>query len=171
MPFDWKKPAVFGAAFGIAAAITLLIVGGFVYWLSNRTKGLDTTAIKAVSSRVSQTFTVNDEKKEITPSGFELYFVLANTTGQDYTLSEDVKLFKRDAQTEALSELKGKLDHAFLIPAKDKAEIGIGIEYSCGDLNMDTGGHHAAGFPNLLQRRRGFGEWLSGSRFQQSHSY
>jgi hypothetical protein len=139
MPFEWKRPAAFGAAFGVAIAITLLIVGGIIYWLSNRPKGLDSTAIKAVSSRALQTFSVNDEKKEITPSGFELCFILANTTGRDYTLPEDAKLFKRDVQTGALSELKGKLDHAFFIPAKHKAEIGIEIEYSCGDFNMETG--------------------------------
>ena len=139
MPFDWKKPAVFGAAFGVAAALTLPIVGGFIYWLSNRPNGMDTTSIKAVGSRASQTFTVNDEQKEITPSGFELYFVLANTTGLDYTLPEDVRLFKRDGQTQALSELKGRLDHAFFIPVKEKAEVGIEIDYSCSNLNMVTG--------------------------------
>jgi hypothetical protein len=139
MPVEWKRPAVFGAAFGVATPITLLICGGSIYWLLNRPKGLDSTAIKAVSSRASQTFTVDDEKKEITPSGFELFFVLANTTGRDYTLPEDAKLFKRDVQTGALSELNGKLDHAFFIPAKDKAEVGIEIEYSCGVHNMDTG--------------------------------
>ena len=112
MPLGWKRSAVFGATFGVAAAATLLIVGGIIYWISNRPKGLDGTAIKAVSSRASQTFSVNDEKKEITPSGFELYFVLANTTGRDYTLPEDVKLFKRNAQTGARTELQGKLDHA-----------------------------------------------------------
>ncbi len=135
MPFEWKKPA----AYGVATAATLLIVGGLILWLSNRPKGLDSRAIKAVSSRASQTFTVNDEKKEITPSGFELYFVLENTTARDYTLPEDAKLFKRSSQTGALSELKGKLDHSFLIPAKDKAEVGIEIEYSCGDFNMESG--------------------------------
>ena len=66
MPFEWKRPAVFGAAFGVGIAITLLTVGGIIYWLSNRPKGLDTKAIKAISSRASQTFDVNDEKKEIT---------------------------------------------------------------------------------------------------------
>jgi len=139
MPFEWKRPAAFGAAFGVATAITLLIVGGFIYWLSNRPKGMNTAAIKAVSASVSQTFNVNDEKKEITPNGFEMYFVVANTTGHDYTLPDDVKLFKRDAKTGALSELSGKLDHAFLIPAKDKAEIRISLDYSCADEDMVTG--------------------------------
>ena len=79
------------------------------------------------------------KKKEITPNGFEMYFVVANTTGHDYTLPDDVKLFKRDAKTGALSELNGKLDHAFLIPAKDKAEIRISLDYSCADEDMVTG--------------------------------
>lgn len=139
MPFEWKKTAVFGAAFGIAVSITLLLIGGFIYWLSNRPKGLDTTAIKVVSSRASQTFYLDADKNVIAPHGFELYFVLANTTAHDYTLPEDVKLFKRDTKTEALTELSGKPDHAFLIPSKDKAEIGISIEDACSDLNMDTG--------------------------------
>ena len=100
---------------------------------------MNTAAIKAVSASVSQTFNVNDEKKEITPNGFEMYFVVANTTGHDYTLPDDVKLFKRDAKTGALSELSGKLDHAFLIPAKDKAEIRISLDYGCADEDMVTG--------------------------------
>src|SRR5262249_48963513 len=136
MPFEWKRPAAFGAAFGVATAITLLIVGSIIYWVSNRSKGLDSTAIKAVSSRASQTFTVNDEKKEVTPSGFELYFVLVNMTSRDYTLPEDAKLFKRDVQSGALSELKGRLNQGFFVPAKDRAEVGIEIQYSCSDYNM-----------------------------------
>ncbi|MGO4516393.1 hypothetical protein AB4Y89_11400 [Terriglobus sp. 2YAB30_2] len=139
MSIEWKKTTIFGATFGIAAAITMFLAGGVISWLSNRPKQLDTTAIKAVDSRATQTFTIDDARREITPSGFTLGFVLANTTGRDLTVPEDVKLFKRDTKTQALSELNGKLDHAFFIPAKDKAEVEIRLEYSCADLDMKTG--------------------------------
>lgn len=139
MPFEWKKAAIFGAAFGIAAAITLLAAAGLIYWLSNRPKGLDPAAIKAVTSSAVETFTLDEGKRELTPSGFDLSFVLANTTGRDYTLPEDVKLFKRDATTGALSELKGKPRRAFFIPAKERAEFEIEIECSCADMDMATG--------------------------------
>jgi hypothetical protein len=139
MPFEWKKAAVIGVSFGAAAAITLLVVGGFGYWLFNREKGMNSTAIKAVSSTAWQTSDLDATKRTMTPNGFELYFVLANTTSHDYTLPEDVKLFNRDAKTDALTEFYGKPDHAFLIPAKDKAEIRIHADYGCSDENIDTG--------------------------------
>ena len=134
-----RKKAVFGAAFGMAAALTLIVAGGFIYWLSHRPKGMDATAIRAMTSSATQTFVEDDAKRDLTPSGFQLIFVLANTTGRDYTLPADVKLFKRDGRTGALSELDGKPRHSFLIPAKDRAEVWIDIEYSCADLNMETG--------------------------------
>ncbi len=138
MSFNWKKIAIFGAAFGAAAGLALSAIGGLVLWLESRPSGMDNSSVKAVTSRASQTFNLSQDQKAMIPTGFELYFVLSNTTRRDYTIPEDAKLFGRDAQTGALSELKGTLDHAF-IPAKDKAEVGLVIEASCGDRDMETG--------------------------------
>jgi len=70
-------------------------------------------------------------------SGFSLRFALANNTGRDYTVPPNVKLFKRQAGTQALEEFNGRLEHAFLIPAHERAQLTIQSDYSCGVSDMD----------------------------------
>lgn len=73
-------------------------------------------------------------------SGFSLRFALANNTGRDYTVPPNVKLFKRQASTQTLEEFNGKLEHAFLIPAHERAQLTIRADYSCRIADLD-GGH------------------------------
>ena len=72
-------------------------------------------------------------------SGFSLRFALTNNTGRDYIVPPNVKLFKRQAGTQALEEFNGKVEHAFLIPAHESAQLTIQADYSCGLSDLDSG--------------------------------
>jgi hypothetical protein len=62
MTIDWKKPAIFGAAFGIAAVLTAIAAFGIFYWYSSRPTSWDADTIKSISTTAVQTFTLNERK-------------------------------------------------------------------------------------------------------------
>ena len=126
MAFDVRKTAVFGAAFGVAAVLAAVAV----HWFASRPKGWDSNSIQCAKLTVVQTFTdvpskfgPNGDPEHFEGSGFILEFVLENHTRTDYTVSQDLKLFARDDRSSALSELKVTLEHPYLIPAGERAEV------------------------------------------------
>ena len=141
MTFDVKKTAVFGAAFGVVAVLGIVAL----HWLSSRPKGWDTNAIKCSKLTVLQTLAdvpagpSTGESEHFEGSGFSVEFVLENHTGNDYTVPQDLKLFTRDDRSSALSEIKVKFDHPYVIPANERAEVDANVEYSCGSTDLDTG--------------------------------
>ena len=139
MPFDWKRPAVFGASFGLGAGTIVVAAVGFFYWHSSRLQSWDANTIKGLSVTVSQTFDLNEQQKNFTASGFMLTFVLQNTSGKDFTVPQNLRLFERSSKTGALEELNAKLDHSFVVPAKEKAEVHANVEYGCSDEDLATG--------------------------------
>ncbi len=70
--------------------------------------------------------------------GFEFTFVLENNTNRDYTVPQDLKLFKREEGSEALDDFDAKLAHSFMIPAKERALLRVSVEWSCGETDFDT---------------------------------
>jgi hypothetical protein len=50
-----------------------------------------------------------------------------------------VKLLRRDTDSKALADFAGKADHAVLIPARERSELVILTDYSCG--STDAAGH------------------------------
>ena len=73
------------------------------------------------------------------PSGWDLQLVLQNDAHSDYTFPVDFKLFTRDATSSALREMKVAIDHPYIIPAKEKAEVRVQIAYSCESTDVETG--------------------------------
>ena len=139
MPFDWKRSAVVGASFGLAVAVALIAAAGLFYWYSSRPQSWDSSTIKGISTTVSQTFELNEQQKQFTASGFMLVFILENTSRKDYTVPQNLRLFERSSKTGALEEVKAKLDHSFVVPAKEKTAVNASIEYGCGDEDLETG--------------------------------
>jgi hypothetical protein len=137
---DWQK--VFLRAAGVAAGVTVALSGvAFsIYWYSSRPKSWDTKAISCVSANAGAVYEYNTETRVMKASGFSLRFALANNTGRDYTVPPNIKLFKRQTGTQALEEFNGKLEHAFLIPAHERAQLTIQADYGCGVSDLD-GGH------------------------------
>ena len=131
MAFDVRKTAVFGAAFGVAAVLAAVAV----HWFASRPKGWDSNSIQCAKLTVVQTFTdvpskfgPNGDPEHFEGSGFILEFVLENHTRTDYTVSQDLKLFARDDRSSALSELKVTLEHPYLIPAGERAEVDANVD-------------------------------------------
>lgn len=139
MPIDWKRSAVVGASFGLAVAVALIAAAGLFYWYSSRPQPWDASTVRGISTTVSQTFDLDEQHKQFTASGFMLVFVLENTSRRDYTVPQNLRLFERSSKTGALEEVKGKFDHSFVIPAKDKTEVNASIEYGCSDEDLETG--------------------------------
>ena len=72
-------------------------------------------------------------------SGFHVSFVVENKTGSDFNFPQSAKFFKRNVKTQALEEVKLALDHPFVIPAHERAQLTASMEYSCSEENLDTG--------------------------------
>jgi len=72
-------------------------------------------------------------------TGFQFTFVLENTSNHDYTIPEGLDLFVRQHNLSALEHFDGKLDHAFLIPAKERTQIYLNADLSCTTFHISTG--------------------------------
>lgn len=130
-----KKAAVFGLAFGCAFAITATSAVVAVKWYSSRPKSWDAKSITCVSATAVTTYHYTPETRDFKIAGFSFKFALANNTSRDYTVPQNVKLLRRDTGSKALADFAGKLDHAVLIPAGERAELTIHTEYSCADID------------------------------------
>src|SRR5882757_3558946 len=139
MPFDWKRPTVIGASFGLTAAVALIATAGLFHWYSSRPQSWDSSTIKGISTTVSQTFDFDEQQRQLNASGFMLIFILENTGGRDYTVPQNLRLFERSSKTGALEEVKAKLDHSFVIPAREKTEVHASVEYGCSTEELETG--------------------------------
>jgi hypothetical protein len=148
---DWQKLLLraAGAAAGVTAAPAGVALS--IYWYSSRPKSWDAKAISCVSANAGAVYEYNTETRVIKRSGFSLRFALANNTSRDYTVPPNVKLFKRQVGTQALEEFNGKLEHAFLIPAHERAQLTIQADYSCRVSDLDGGHENDRDEPTCFQ--------------------
>ena len=133
-----KRVTVFGAASGAGAVLAIALVIGMVHWYQSRPEPWHTNAIVGLSATATQTFNYYPESREMKPLGFTFSFIVENKSGRDYTIPKDLKLLKRDKKSEALVEFPAKLDHPYVVLAKDRAEIPVSVEYSCSTFDLDT---------------------------------
>ncbi|HZB87319.1 MAG TPA: hypothetical protein VE291_01560 [Terracidiphilus sp.] len=138
---DWKRPVLWAASFGVAAALTLFVCLALIQWYSSRPKGWNADAIKGISSTASQYFSFDESDKvsKFKGDGFNISFVVENKTGKDFTLQQNTKFYKRAVKSQALEEIKLTLEHPYMIPAHERAEVVAGIESSCREEDIDTG--------------------------------
>lgn len=138
-----KRVAVFGASFGAGAVLTVALVLGMVHWYQSRPEPWRTNTVVGLSATAAQTFNYNPESREMRPVGFTFSFIMENKSGLDYTVPQDLKLLKHDKKSQALVEFPAKLDHSYVVLAKDRAEIPVGVEYSCSTFDLDTNSESA----------------------------
>jgi hypothetical protein len=136
---EWQKVFLRGVGLGFGGAIALAAVALSIHWFSSRPKSWDLKAISCVSAKAGPYSEYDPQTRKLKTLGFSLEFALANNTSRDYTVSQNLKLYKRLAATGALEEFSGKLEHGFLIPARDRAQITIDADYKCGILDLATG--------------------------------
>jgi hypothetical protein len=138
---DWKRPVLWGSAFGVAAGLTLLVGLGFIYWFTSRTKEWNSVAIKGISTTASQYFSFDESDKvsKFKGDGFHIAFIVENKTGKDFTLQQNTTFYKREVKSQALEEIKLTLEHAYVIPAHERAEVVSSMESSCREENVETG--------------------------------
>jgi hypothetical protein len=138
---DWKRPAIWGAAFGVAATLTLLVGLALIHWYTSRPKAWNADAIKGINTTAVQTFGFDDSDKvsKFKGSGFSISFIVENKTGKDFALQQDSKFFKREAKSQALEEIKLSIEHPYVIPAHERAEVVASMESSCREENLATG--------------------------------
>ena len=145
MAFDWrtnwKRPVLWGAAFGAAAVLTLFVCLALIHWYTSRPKGWNADAIKGISTTASQYFSFDESDKvsKFKGDGFDISFIVENRTGKDFTLQQSTKFYKREVKSQALEEIKLTLEHPYVIPAHERAEVVANMESSCREDNVDTG--------------------------------
>lgn len=138
---DWKRPALWGAAFGVAAVLTLSVVLAVIHWYTSRPKAWNADAIKGISTTATQYFSFDESDKvsKFKGDGFNISFIVENKTGKDFTLQQNTTFYKREVKSQALEEIKLTLEHPYVIPSHERAEVIASIESSCRDENLDTG--------------------------------
>src|ERR1035437_1615734 len=138
---DWKRPVLWGAAFGVAAVLTLFVGLALIHWYTSRPKAWNADAIKGISTTASQYFSFDESDKvsKFKGDGFHISFIVENKTGKDFTLQQNTAFYKREVKSQALEEIKLTLEHAYVIPAHERAEVVASIESSCREENVDTG--------------------------------
>jgi hypothetical protein len=137
---DWKRPALWGAGFGVAATLTLFVGFALIHWYTSRPKAWNADVLKGISSTASQYFSFDESDKvsKFKGDGFHISFIVENKTGKDFTLQQNTTFYKREVKSQALEELNLTLEHAYVIPAHERAEVVASIEWSCreGDPDM-----------------------------------
>ena len=135
-----KRVALFGACFGVAAALTVIVAVVVRQWYASR-KPWDADSIRCLSSSAHEFYNDPPSSGPWTwkAGGFEFSFVLENTTNRDYTVPQDLQLLEREESSGALDDFVGaKLDHSFLIPAKERALLRVTVERSCSTIDSET---------------------------------
>lgn len=126
-------------------------------WHANTIVGLSATA--------AQTFNYSPESREMKPVGFTFRFTVENESGQDYTVPQHLKLLKRHKKSQALVEFSGKLDHSYVVLAKERAEIPVEVEYSCSTLDLDTNRESVRGVGTCFDY---VSRWITARRSESS---
>ena len=104
---DWKRPAVWGAAFGVSAVLTLFVGFALIHWYTSRPKAWNADAIKGISTTASQYFSFDESDKvsKFKGDGFDVSFIVENKTGEDFTLQQNTIFYKREVKSQALGNL------------------------------------------------------------------
>ena len=138
---DWKRPALWGAGFGVAATLTLFVGFALIHWYTSRPKAWNADVLKGISSTASQYFSFDESDKvsKFKGDGFDVSFIVENKTGKDFTLQQNTIFYKREVKSQALEEIRLTLGHPYAIPAHERAEVVARIESSCREGDSDTG--------------------------------
>jgi hypothetical protein len=134
-----KRIAIFGIAFGCAFGIVAALGLTALRRYSVRPRPWDSKSITCTSAQAVPTYELNPETNTMKLDGFSLSFALANNTGRDYTVPQNIKVYRRDPGSKALADFRGKIEHAVLVPAHDRAELSVQLDYGCS--NIDMSGH------------------------------
>ena len=121
-------------AFGIAVGVTITVAA--LIWYSERPKPWDESSITCEGSEANP-YDNNLRDVDFHTSGFELKFTLVNNTNADYTFPDDAKFLERRRDTKALEEFNGKVPQPVLVPAHERAQLTVNLDYSCGVLKAD----------------------------------
>ena len=131
-PINLKRVALFGVCFGMASGVTFFVAAIALQAYRARPKPWDTGSIECLSSSAVPTYNYNPASKQMKQLGFEFAFVLVNTRSTDYTVPQNLKLFKREKSSEALEDFDVPLDRSFVIPPKERVLVRVRVEYGCG---------------------------------------
>ena len=126
---------------GAVLALTLILVAW--RWYTTRETPWDTNALCAIWSEATETFELEATPRNLKHSGFELYFGLENRTSRDITIPTDAVIMNRLSKGGTLAEvLDVRLNKAYLIPAHQRAQITLQLNYGCGEEDLQTGAVH-----------------------------
>lgn len=123
--FSWKRLFIRSAGFGSGFAVLFVFCAFAIRWYESRPKPPKPWNQMAITARFDRA-QISEEQT------YQIYFVLQNTTEEDYRLEEssgtviDAKLSKG-----ALSYCSEciKLDYPIYIPAKQSLQISINFRY------------------------------------------
>jgi hypothetical protein len=122
----------------ILAGAAFVVCAGLLIWFINRPQAWNSSALTVVWSDATETFDLDSTGKDFKHHGFTLYYSLQNNTGNDATIPADAMVMKRLSRGHTLTDFSGvlKLRKAYFVPARQRAQIEVDVEYGCGEEDM-----------------------------------
>jgi hypothetical protein len=142
----WKRWIVIGSSAAITlAACAALIFLGFA-WYSSRPVPWNTRTVTTFRGDATETYELQPKQGakpgELLVRGFQLTFALQNNTARDVTIPEDATVMEHLVDGGTLADSPAKLSRSYFIPAHQRVQILIQLDYSCSEEDIATGARH-----------------------------
>jgi hypothetical protein len=149
----WHKWLVIGVSGGVTLAIVIALIIAALVWYSSRPARWNTNAVSEIWSEAQETLDLKDD--EFRHAGFSLYYALGNNTGQDITIPVNAKIMKRLTNGGVLTDysMVAKPYAATFLPAHQRAQLSIKMQYGCDTVDPRTGKILEKGDPELCFAR------------------
>lgn len=122
----WKRWFAIGAGFGAGAVVTAFLTTAIVIWYSNQPATARPWNKKAITATYADFYLAIQGQR----ATFTFRYIVANSTGRDWTLPPIDALYKVLANDKGLErDATLKWDGGPLIPVGQPINIGLQIEY------------------------------------------
>jgi hypothetical protein len=161
---SWKMWVVIGAS-GAATAVAIGVLAmNPVVRSTARPPDWNTSAVSIVSGKATTTYAVTADAPagELRFAGYSLGFTVQNNTNRDITIPADATIMRRLYDGGALVDFSGfaKPFTAAFVPANQRAEIDITVDWNCYRVDAHGVGHE--GDPEACYRDM----WSTGDPFE-----
>jgi hypothetical protein len=135
----WHKWLVIGVSGGVTLAIIVDLIMAAVTWYLSRPARWNTNAVSEIWSEAHEY--VMQKDGEFRHGGFSLNYALQNNTGQDITIPVNAKIMQRLTNGGVLTAYShvAKLDAATFLPAHQRAQLSVNMQYGCDTEDVETG--------------------------------
>lgn len=121
-PSPWKRIVVRSLIGGAACGLVLALVVIGSYWYTERPKAWNSKAVRTTNVKAQPLDRVNDKFEEV-HSGITFMVALENTTSEDITIPQSVRIEQEEKSSHALHGSFLRLDHDVFLPSRHVVSV------------------------------------------------